>query len=81
MYIEIEISEMKHTLIQADREFKAWHTNINPLRQYEIWKTVEQTITFIGILVVVTMLGNSISYVSHDGVVIMLGEAIYKGGK
>ena len=46
------------------------------LRQYEIWKTDEQTITSIGNLVVVNMLGNAISYISHESVVIRLGEAI-----
>ena len=77
MYIEIKICEVKQRLIQADHEFKALHTNIDhPLRQYGIWKTDEQTITFVGNLVVVTMLGNAISYVSHEGVVIMMGEAI-----
>jgi hypothetical protein len=76
MYIEIKICEVKQRLIQADNEFKALHTNIDPLRQYGIWKTDEQTITFIGNLVVVTMLGITINYVSHEGVVIMLGETI-----
>ena len=46
------------------------------LRQYEIWKIDEQTITSVGNLVVVNTLGNAISYVSHKGVVIRLGEAI-----
>jgi hypothetical protein len=55
---------------------KALHTNIDPLRQYGIWKTDEQIITFVGNLVVVTMVGNAISYASHDGVFIMLGKAI-----
>jgi hypothetical protein len=76
MYIEIKICEVKQRLIQADHEFKTLHTNIDPLRQYGIWKTNEQTITFIGNLVVVTMLGIAINYVSHEGVVIMLDEAI-----
>jgi len=42
----------------------------------ELWKIDEQIVTFVGIVVVVTMLGKAINYISHEGVVIMLGKAI-----
>jgi hypothetical protein len=47
------------------------HTNID-----QQWKTDEQIVTFTGTVIVVTMLGNAINYISHEGVVIMLGKAI-----
>jgi len=72
MHIEDAISKLK--LIQ--NQTKQFQSANKLTSKYTLWQINEQSLTFGGHLVVSIQMGNAISSITNNGVVIMLGRSI-----